>query len=209
MGKSPQILLFSFLFFQSIFSSAYPQQDAPLVFTDTLQITREQSEAVLLANSLLIMAERLQIDQAEALLWQAELWPNPNFSIDEINLWTTPGHEEMPPFWGDFGRNQQVSASLEQLIQTAGKRRKLVALEQVGVEQAEQYFKDFLRGLKESFRTTMTEMQYLESSRSYHQRQLASISALTEGMWSESCFPCRAWRTLSALAEKRRSTKSR
>jgi len=182
MGNTTKILLLFFFFFQGIVSSSHAQRGPEIVFTDTLQLTRVQSEAILLANSLSIVAEKLQIDQAEALRWQAELWPNPNFSIDEVNLWTTSGHEEMPPFWGKFGRNQQVSAALEQLIQTAGKRRKLVALEQVSVEQAEHYFRDFLRGLKGSFRTTMTELQYLQSSRRYHQRQLASISELTDAM---------------------------
>lgn len=150
---------------------------------DTLKLSREQSEAVLLKENLLLMAEKLNIPQAEAMVLQAKLWPNPTFSITEVNLWATEGQtggqEVSPPFWGDFGRNQQVGFDIEQLVQTAGKRKKLIALEQVSVEKSKQYLEDLMRNLKVEFRNQLTQLQYLQFCRGIYQNQLASIKHLT------------------------------
>src|SRR5690554_383757 len=110
---------------------------------------------------------------------QARLWPNPEFSISEINLWRTTGVEPSPPFWGNFGRNQQIAFELNQLVQTAGKRKKLIALEQVDVSKAEQYFEDLLRGLKLELRNQLTDLQYNQQAIKVHQNLIENISKLT------------------------------
>jgi cobalt-zinc-cadmium efflux system outer membrane protein len=107
------------------------------------------------------------------------MWPNPEFSISEINLWKNTGVEPSPPFFGNFGQNQQVAFELNQLIQTAGKRKKLVALEQVDVSKAAQYFEDLLRGLKLELRNQLTELQYVQQSVKVHQNLIDNISILT------------------------------
>lgn len=153
---------------------------------DTLTLSREQSEAIFLRENLQLLAEKLQIDQAEAMVLQAKLWPNPTLEIDEVNLWTTKGQreilaEELP--WSRenaFGKNQQFSASLEQLILTAGKRKKLIALEEVSVEKSKQYFEDLLRNLKLEFRNLLTELQYLQRKSGVYQRQIQSVRQLTQ-----------------------------
>ncbi len=155
---------------------------------DTLQLSREQSEAIFIKENLLLIAEKLQIPQAEAMVMQAKLWPNPSIQIEEVNLWTSQGGtnnlsffgEELPPFGNsNFGKNQQIGVSIEQLILTAGKRRKLVALEKVGVEQAKQYFEEVIRGLKIEFRNQLTNAQYLNLSKEIYINQVKSIKQLT------------------------------
>ncbi|PTB95614.1 TolC family protein [Marivirga lumbricoides] len=155
---------------------------------DTLHLSRAQSEAIFIKENLLIIAEKLQIPQAEAMVLQAKLWPNPSIEIEEVNLWTSQSGtnnlsyfgEELPPFGkGSFGKNQQLGVSVEQLILTAGKRRKLVAMEKVGVEQAKQYFEEVIRGLKIEFRNQLTILQYLELSRKIYLNQINSITQLT------------------------------
>lgn len=114
---------------------------APLIAQDTLRISRDQAETIFLQNNLLLISEQLQIEQQKAEVIQAKLWPNPSFSINEVNLWATDkqtaGQEVSPPFWGNFGRNQQVGFEIEQLIQTSGKRKKRIALEQLEVYKAD------------------------------------------------------------------------
>ncbi len=131
------------------------------------------------------MADRLSIPHAEAMVLQAGLWPNPNVSIDEVNLWAT---QKQVQVFGEglkglgnsnFGRNQQISVSVEQLVFTAGKRKKLVALEQVGVEQSKQYFEELLRNLKLELRQQLTTMQYLQLNRGIYENQLQSVKQLT------------------------------
>uniref|UniRef100_UPI00240A68DE TolC family protein n=1 Tax=Avrilella dinanensis TaxID=2008672 RepID=UPI00240A68DE len=77
------------------------------------------------------------------------------------------------------GRNQQIAFELEQLVQTAGKRKKLIALEEVDVSKAEQYFEDLLRGLKLELRNQLTDLQYIQQSIKVHQNLIDNISTLT------------------------------
>lgn len=138
---------------------------------DTLRLSREQAETLFLKENLQLLAERLQISQAEAMVLQAKLWPNPGFSVEEVNLW---GNE------GDSKNNQQLVASLEQVIQTAGKRKKLMALERVSVEKSKEYFEDLLRSLKLEFRNLLTELQYLQFSSEIYENQIHSVKKLTQ-----------------------------
>lgn len=163
----------------------------PIFFTfsvfaqDTLTLSRAQSEAIFLKENLHLLAEKLQIDQAEAMVLQAKLWPNPTLDIDDVNLWSTKAQramleDELPSFGnGGFGKNQQFAVSIEQLIQTAGKRKKLVALEKVSVEKSKQYFEDLLRNLKLEFRNQLTQLQYLQLKSAVYQNQIQSIKQLT------------------------------
>lgn len=143
------------------------------------QFSRQEAETIFLENNLLLIAEKLQIEAQQAEVIQAKLWPNPEFSIGEINLWKNSSVEPSPPFLGNFGRNQQVSFEINQLIQTAGKHKKLIALEQVDVAKAEQYFEDLLRGLKLELRHQLTDLQYLQQSIKVHQNLLDNIVVLT------------------------------
>lgn len=119
---------------------------------------------------------------AEAEVKQASLWPNPQFTLDEINLWATRhqtgGKEVSPPIIGNWGRNQQYAVSIEQLVYTAGKRKKLMALQSVGVEKAQQFFNELLRNLKLELRLQITELQYLQLSEQTFQTQLQSVNDL-------------------------------
>src|SRR5690554_4943520 len=149
---------------------------------DTLFLNKTESEAIFLKNNLLLLAENLSISKAEASLIQAKVWPNPTLTLDQVNLWkpkSIEGQELVPPLSGDFGRNQQFGISIEQLILTAGKRRKLMALEKVGVEQSKQYFEEVLRNLKIEFRYQLNQLNYLQTYKDIYETQLASIQQLT------------------------------
>lgn len=150
---------------------------------DTLRLNKVEAESVFLQNNLMLLAEHLSISKAEARLIQAKVWPNPTLTVDQVNLWKPSskiqGEELIPPLSGSFGRNQQFGISVEQLVLTAGKRRKLMALEKVGIEQSKHYFEELLRGLKIEFRTQLNQLNYLQSYKSIYETQLASIQQLT------------------------------
>lgn len=153
---------------------------------DTLTLSRIECEELFLKENLQLMAEKLQISKADALVRQAKLWPNPTLEIDEVNLWASQKQlavfgDELQGFnGGSFGKNQQLAFSIEQLILTAGKRRKLVAIEKVSAKQAETYFDDLLRNLKIEFRDQLTHLQYLQKSEKIYRNQLSSIKKLTD-----------------------------
>lgn|SRR5690554_361553 len=100
----------------------------------TLTLNRTELETLFLKNNLSLLAENLSISKAEAKVIQAKVWPNPTLSIEDVNLWRPKsiGNEELiPPLVGNFGRNQQFSIGFEQLIITAGKRKKLIELKKI------------------------------------------------------------------------------
>ncbi len=159
------------------------QANAQQLQADTIRLTRAEAENRFLQNNILLLAEKLNIDQAEASIVQARLWPNPSLDIDEVNLWATPNQlsmgEELPALGRNgFGKNRQISVQLEQVVQTAGKRRKLIALEEVSRDMAMAYYEDLLRNLKIEFRNSLTDLQFFQAYGQVFAQQLAETQLL-------------------------------
>lgn len=173
MAKSINYYLFGILFSSLISLQAQ----------DTIRLSRQESEAVFLSENLSLLAEKLNIPKAEAAVQQAKFWSNPNLTFDQVNFWATDrqtgGQEVSPELWNGFGKNQQFAFEIEQLIYTAGKRKKMVALEKVSVEQSKQYFEDLLRNLKIEFRSLLTELQYIQLQQKSLKNLFVSVKELT------------------------------
>jgi len=124
------------------------------LYSQPLNLTISQAEAIFLQNNLQLIAERYNINIAEANVIQARLFENPELTI-EHNIYTI---EE------GFGFGKQNLIQLEQLLELAGKRKKRTNFEKINLEIAQQQFQDVLRelknGLKENFITTF----YLQKS---------------------------------------------
>ncbi|QCR21109.1 TolC family protein [Pontibacter sp. SGAir0037] len=136
---------------------------------DTLSLTRVEAEALFLEKNLALIAERLNIDQTEALILQAKAWPNPELEISEVNLWATPyqvaNGDGAPPLFGDrFGRNRQFSVQLDQLVQTARKRKKNISLQVANRELAQTAYTEMLLSLKAEFRTQLSGLLYHQNN---------------------------------------------
>lgn len=178
--RTPLFLVCCFFMVQTL---VFAQQNG---LTDTLQLSRTQAETLFLQQNVSLISQQLNIDKAEAQVIQARLWPNPTLSIDEVNFWTTTSGtnnetffgEELPPLIGDFGRSRHFAVQIEQLVQTAGKRKKMIAMEQVSAEMASAYFEDLLRNIKIEFRNSLTELQYLQFYADTFKDQLVSIQSL-------------------------------
>lgn len=167
------------ILFTAIFASFWISSQAQnAVAKDTLKISRAEAETIFLKNNLRLLSEKLNVDQAEAQVIQAKLWPNPRLEVGEVNLWSNATSEQLPPISGNWGRTSEITVGLEQLIQTAGKRKKLMAMEKVGVEIAQEYFQDVLRIVKIEFRNNMTKLQYVQAKQEIYQKQLVSIQKL-------------------------------
>lgn len=148
--------------------------------SDTVKISRQEAEAIFLAKNLDIIAQKLEISQAEARVVQAKYWPNPKLTVNEINLWRTYDIEEQPALIGNWGKYSQVQAEIEQVIQTAGKRRKNIELQKIEVEGEKYELQEVLRELKKSLRNTMTEILYNQEQQKIYQNQISSIEKLTK-----------------------------
>jgi cobalt-zinc-cadmium efflux system outer membrane protein len=149
--------------------------------TDTIYITAAQAEDLFIRQNLQLIAERLEIDIAEAAIVQAKLWPNPTLSIEDVNLWSTDDfRDEMENIFPDRTPtpNRQFAIGIEQVIVTGGKRRKLVEMERVSRDIAVQYFEELLRSLKVELRNACAEMLYLQEYRKVLEKQRVSLDAL-------------------------------
>ncbi len=171
--------ILSFVLFSNAIASAQNSVN------DTIAFTRLDAETIFLQSNLSLLAEKLNIDIAEAKVIQAKVWPNPTLSVSEVNLWSNSTAEELPVLWGNYGRNQEIALSLEQLVYTAGKRKKLIAIEKVGVQMAAEYYKDILRSLKTEFRNNLTALQFNQQQKSVYKKQLQSVRKLINAYASQ------------------------
>ncbi len=130
-----------------------------------------QLEASFLQNNYALLAHKFEIGSAEAEVVQERLWPNPTLAISEVNLWTNGTTETLPRLFGNYGRGQQVSVELEQLIETAGKRSKRVAIKELEHRSSVFAFEELVRELKKELRQTYYQL----SSLSQERMQLAAI----------------------------------
>lgn len=78
--------------------------------------------------------------------------------------------ERLPPLFNNWGKYTQFSVEIEQLILTAGKRKKLMAVEKVNASMSKVYFEEVLRNLKHELRLTFTEALAVQNKeKMYHE----------------------------------------
>ena len=150
---------------------------------DTLKLAPKQIEELFIKQNLELLAERLNIDIADATIAQARLWENPELIIGEINFWANEerrGDEDIPPVFGRFGRNTQFSIELSQMIQTGGKRRKLIRMEQTSKEIAVAEFEDVLRNLRLELQESVNELIFLQAFMDVLNRELDLMTQVVE-----------------------------
>ena len=138
---------------------------------DTLKVDLFHAEKMFLDSNLQLLAQRYNIDANEALVLQAKLWPNPNFSVGHT-LYSTQLRQFFPT-----GYNDETTFGLDQEILLAGKRNKQIKLAQANVNLTRYQFFDLLRTLKYTLRTDYFNIYYLQQSSKAYQDE---INALTK-----------------------------
>ena len=151
-----------------------------IVAQKTLEISVEQAETQFLEKNLQILAERYNVDIADAKIVQAKVLNNPNISVGDVNFWYPKATDELGILPNTFGNRLVFSTQLEQMIRTAGKRRKLVDVEKASKEITVQEFEAFLLGVKTELRINLHEIIYLQSYLEVIHLQQKSINDLVE-----------------------------
>lgn len=116
-----------------------------------VRLTPAQVEAMFLEQNLELISERMNVSIADAAIAQAKVWDNPEFSVNDINLW-------------EKGNPKQFSVELNQLFSLSARRTKAANVEKAGKEIAIKQFEELLRGLKFELRSSITEVIYTQSS---------------------------------------------
>lgn len=123
-----------------------------------------QLEARFLKENYLLLAAKFEVSKAEAAVVQEKVWENPSLAVSEVNLWANAGSEVLSPLLGRYGKTQQISVELEQLIETAGKRKKRVAIRRLGRHLAVYEFEELVRELKKELRRHFHHLASLKHS---------------------------------------------
>ena len=144
----------------------------------TIKLNSNQIEEMFISQNLELMAEKMNVDIADAQILQAKLWDNPEFSISSVNLWSTKSQREEQDMHS-FPKNTQFSIELSQMIQTANKRGKLKRKETTAKGIALAQFEDVLRGLKVELKKSVSELIFLQSYNKVLINQEEYLSRLT------------------------------
>ncbi|MGO1596437.1 MAG: TolC family protein [Sphingobacterium sp.] len=142
--------------------------------------TLEQLEQLFLKNNYQLIAARYHINKADAQIVQEKLWHNPTLSIDEVNLWSNSTSERYPPMIGRYGETQQLSIALEQLIETAGKRRKRISIKHLERKMAVYEFEEIMRDLKKELRQAYYQIAFQKESATQLQQLIKLFETLAE-----------------------------
>lgn len=130
--------------------------------TGTPTFNLQDLERHFLESNQLLLAQKTQVKQAETLVAQERVWHNPSLSISEWNLWSNSSAEQLPYLFGRHGNTQQISAELEQLIETAGKRKKRISIKKMEQQLSETDYEHLILKLKKVLRQTFYELQNKE-----------------------------------------------
>ncbi len=164
---------FLFLFFSlSASASLWAQQQTPL--------TLAEAEDQFQMNNLMLIAERLNVDIAEAEVVQARLFQNPVISFEQNIYNRTNGK------YFDMGRQGEQIVEIEQLISIAGQRNNNIRLEKINRDIAGYAFEELLLTLRSQLREKFITLYYIERSLQVYEREIDSIGQLLEYYKSEA-----------------------
>jgi len=134
--------------------------------SDTTRQSLPQLEQKFLERNFQLLAQRYQIDMADAAITQAGLRPNPNLWF-QGNLYNPQTHKVLPfsrPSQADIDagvfNSGYYAVQLQQVIQLAGKRSKLIALAESNKALAKLAFRDLMRTLHYQLYTTYANLYY-------------------------------------------------
>nr|WP_067057648.1 TolC family protein [Mucilaginibacter sp. L294] len=144
--------------------------------TDTLRITIKDAEKTFLQNNLSLLAQKYNVDAAQALVKQAKLWDNPVLGTDQ-NI--TDANKK---FFDHSNGNGQVLVQLSQVFKTAGKRGKEVKIAQDGVQIQQAQFNDLLRNLHYNLLLDFSQVANLIDQRKVYQMEIASATNMVNAI---------------------------
>jgi cobalt-zinc-cadmium efflux system outer membrane protein len=134
---------------------------------DTLKLTIKQAEDLFLKNNLQLIIERYNIDNANAQIITARLFPNPDFNFSN-GIHTNDASQG--PAYHDH------SFGISQLFTTAGKRNKNIQLAKISVDQSKYQFFDLLRTLKFTLRNDFYSIYFQEQSAKVYNDEINSLA---------------------------------
>ncbi|MGV3560390.1 TolC family protein [Larkinella arboricola] len=138
---------------------------------DSLRLSRRQADSLFIKNNLLLLAGRFRIEAGQAEIIQASLYDNPTVSV-EVSAYNIERQRAL-----DVGRQGQKIISVQQLLYTAGKRNKRIALAQESAKLNEYEFADLLRSLRFELRSRFFELYFQQQTLGRYDRQISTLQS--------------------------------
>lgn len=126
------------------------------------------------ACNLSLIAERYQVDMAEAQVTQAKLFENPVISFEQ-NVYNRNNGK-----YFDLGKEGEAVVEIEQLIYIAGQRNKRVRLEKLNKEIAVYQFEEVVRTLRGELKEKFVDLYYTRKSLSVYDREIGYLSTVLD-----------------------------
>ena len=139
---------------------------------NTVKLSLEEAVGRFTTCNLSLIAERYNIDMAEAEVIQAKLFDNPVISLEQ-NIYNRNNGK-----YFDVGREGEAVVEIEQLIYIAGQRNKRVRLEKINKEMAVYQFEEVLRTLRGELKSKFIDLYYTQKSVSVYDREIGYLSTL-------------------------------
>lgn len=156
------------LLFSSVYGFLHAQE------TTALQLSLKDAEKIFLERNLSLIAERYNIDMAQAQVTQARLFENPVISLEQ-NV-----YNRLNGKYFDMGKEGEATAEIEQVINLAGQRNKRVRLERVNKEIAEYQFEEVLRTLRSELNRTFVEICFSTRSIGIYDKEIEFLGLLMQ-----------------------------
>ncbi len=164
------------------------QEQNSVTASDTLRFELAQIEKYFLDSNLQLLAQHYNIQSSKALVEQARKWDNPVLSTNQ-NLYNNQEgffkHGTVYDAQGNGTPQGEIFADLEQLIKTAGKRRKQVDIARTNVSIAEVQFDATMRSLRLTLITDFFSLQQLLGNAALYLENLDRINGLVGAMQSQ------------------------
>jgi cobalt-zinc-cadmium efflux system outer membrane protein len=160
--------LFAVFLFATLATNTVSAQETP----DTTNMTLHDAEKMFLDSNLLLLAQKYNVSAQKALVYQAKLIPNPNFSISH-GLYSGTLNQFFPT-----GGNDETAAQLSQLILLGRKRNKQIKIAQANASLTEYQFFDLLRTLKFTLRNDFFNIYYLQQSAKAYDKEIISLQQI-------------------------------
>jgi outer membrane protein, heavy metal efflux system len=147
------------------------------LYKDTLKLTVQKADSLFIVQNLSLLAEKCNIDAAQAQVLQAKVFNNITFGFNQ-NVLNTEYKTNGGRKWFDYTSKGESSVQLQKLFQIAGQRNKQIKLARLSANKEEQLYFDLLRTLKFSLRSSLYNIYYLKQIVTVYDKEIASMNSL-------------------------------
>ncbi|OJV35922.1 MAG: hypothetical protein BGO33_14450 [Bacteroidia bacterium 43-41] len=139
---------------------------------NSIMLSIPEADNIFLSQNLTLLAQKYNIDKAEAMLIQAGLFENPTLSFEQIAY-----NSDTRQY---FNTGSQHAIELEQVINISGKRAKQKEIEWYNIEIARHEFESVLRELKYSLHACLIGASYTQKSISIFDKEIEHLNRLVK-----------------------------